>query len=243
MKEIVIIFLFLTVQFYSLAGIINGPANIRTSPSGEIIFTVQDLRKVYAYELVDDWYKVQITGHVKNTDLINDTLLASANIFENDRTTITGTAITSIALSENYDPTSDTSYLVSVIGYTHKDNIKLNSILERELERIVKMSDYTEIESLLKTFNLHEDQLSDYVLWYAEDNSSIYGNPDARLILYFNMNNELIAVANHTRKLELNSKKESELNELFRLQYLIEMTNEEREKFENQANAYFDGLN
>lgn len=235
--------MFLTIQLNSFAAIIDGPANIRTSPNGGITFTVQDLRKVYVYELENDWYKVQVTGHVKNNDLINDTLRASANIFENDRTTITGTAITSIALTGNYYATSDTSYLVSFIGYTHKDNIKLHSIAERELERIIKTSDYNEIESFLKKFNFHEDQLSDYVLWYAEDNSSIYGNPDSRLILYFNKKNELIAVANHTRKLELNSKKESEINGFFRLQYLIEMSKKECEKFENQANEYFVGLN
>lgn len=243
MKKIVIIFLLLAVQYNSLAGIVDGPANIRTSPNGEIICTVQDLREVYVYELEDDWYKIQITGRVKKADLVNDTLLANTRIFENDLTTITGTTITSIVLEENYYPTSDTYYLVSFFGYTHKDNIKSNSIIERELERIIKTSDYNEMDSFLRTFNLHKDQLSDYVLWYAEDNSSIYGNPDPRLILYFNMQNELIAIANHTRKLELNSTKESEINGFFRLQYLVEMPLEECEKFETQANEYFVGLN
>lgn len=245
MKLLVLIIGVFAIHSAAYAEVINGPANVRAEINGSLLISVNDRQSVYAHELENEWHRVHVVGFVRAEEMVNDVLSKGAKLYEKNFQTEIGTTLISIAFGDEhpYYEYSDSVLVVMIVGYTHQNNIQFNSVLERQVENISTKNEFYAHDSLIHQFDFYEINLPNYKMYFVYDNNSLFSNPDCRLILYFNNDNQLIAVANHTRKLELISFGESKIDKFYRLQYVMDLTNTERQKFELQANEYFYGIN
>lgn len=236
-------FLLITFGFVSLfsrAAFIDGPANVRQTPNGKLLFTVADSQYVYANEPEDGWFKIMLLARIKKVDLKNNFILkADSKIYDIDGSII-GVVKNDLEIKGNHIKVKDTSVLeVMFHGFTFKGNIRPESILEREVERIVNNEQFEEVPTLLTRFNFTAFEIGEYHVYTKYDASDPWLSADFRMMIYCDNKNNLIGVANIGRELKLNNKMETTIDRGYRMQYIMLLENSERKEFEELMTNYF----
>ena len=223
------------------AEIIDGPANVREQPNGVINYVLNNNQYVYAHELSDNWFKLTVTALVKKEDLQNDTLISKgALLYGQDYATPIGNTESRLNISGYTMETENEDFIeVMLFGYTFKNNIKVESILEREVERILNHSILEDLPILKKKFNFNEYQVGEYYVWTTYDWENPWGSADFRMMIYFNSDKKIIGVANINRKLSIKKKSESTIDRNYRMQYIIDMPEKEQKIFEDLMTRAF----
>lgn len=137
--RLIAIFLFVFLSSNLFGQYINGPANIRDKPNGEILYSINDYVKVYIQDdsISNDWRKIILTCKVKPNDLINKTTLKASSILYSINGDSVGYALKEFKVYENQNQ-NDRNYselkMISVFlkGFTFKSNLR-NELTEAEI--------------------------------------------------------------------------------------------------------------
>jgi len=238
--KLIILYLLFILCFHSFSATINGPANVRLSPNGPVILFLNDGEYVYADELKNNWFEIMINVKFKCSDLIDGKFVSEGTkIYKMDNRTIIGEVKSRIDISEwlSLNPSSD--FLETIIyGLTFKSNIYKNSILEREVERLINSNQLKTMDSL-SAFNFNRYEVDEYIVWTTYDYSSPYASADFRMMIYFDLKGVLIGVANNNRRLDLVNKLETKIDRGFRMQYINLLPEKERILFEEKTTNFF----
>lgn len=197
---------------------IDGPANLRDTINGKVILSIEDNQLVQCSEIANNWYRIGIVVPISKEQYDSYVIKKGEKIIKNGE--LICTAIDDIEMwmtNENNGQDTTVKYVGVIGGYTYKDNIKPESIPEKELE--VMLSSRIELTKdnfkwYFKNFEFIEHGLP--IEGYENtEQFMIYGawiddpSPIDRIRLIFD-SNQLIAIA-HERELKMTGKKSYDL--------------------------------
>ncbi|PKL44150.1 MAG: hypothetical protein CVV41_05795 [Candidatus Riflebacteria bacterium HGW-Riflebacteria-1] len=185
-------------SFTCSAEVIDGPANVRTSPNGQVSFSLNDKIPVDAYQINADWYKISLLAYVDaKTGFANPkspTLKKGVDMFDEQGSKIGKTMDTVKNCSFFEEGINTGRKIVQIEGTTHRKNIRGDSILELQLSTILKESKTLSIDD----FRAHMKAF-EYEEWSQEQGFSNFiqmsgvTEPGPRAILFFH-NGQFVAV-------------------------------------------------
>lgn len=134
---------------------INGPANIRDTINGKILFSLDDNVKVECTEAKNNWHIVGLDALINPTQFKQFKYLKGDTIFNTHGEKI-GVIISDIQpLMINDYQVIETGFIE---GYTYKGNIKPESIIENVLVEIIKTKEFNvalnELNEFINSFGL-----------------------------------------------------------------------------------------
>lgn len=185
---------------------IDGPANVRSTPNGEILFELYDGIAVEIGHAEGDWHPVGVYVDVPDGLVPGDTLPANIDL------TIEGELIgRTQAACPIYFGWSNAYLMVG--GYTHKQNIAAASTQEHRLQAILKNREKpiskAEVGKEVEALGFEWASSNGYEVAYFYESVLHDPSPMYRLGLVFE-NDTLIAVL-HSRPLEIPGMKDNPL--------------------------------
>lgn len=178
---------------------IDGPANVRSSPNGTILFSLNEDAIVDVGLEKDGWYPLIYSSDLDYDEFGLDSIKAGRFIIHAGDTS--GTIIKTHSVSTAQAGKSSWAILH---GYTHKDNIKEESIIENRINEKIQSNDWSfdnwkEIIRLfdLKSFRIDDDQISTF---YKNESVAIDYSPGLRILLIFEKN-QLVGIL-HSRSIQ-----------------------------------------
>jgi hypothetical protein len=180
---------------------IDGLANIRNKPNGEIIFELKDDVLVEATPLNGDWYEILILGAIDFDEVGMNAMKANRAIIVDGNSV--GKMLKSASFSTGHG--RDSAY-VMLYGFTHKNNIRPETIIENSLIDHLENHGraYDDWIGFIQEFNLEEEGIDykELQTFYNYENSIEDPSPGFRMVLLFG-NKELIGWL-HSRKITAN---------------------------------------
>lgn len=170
---------------------IDGPANVRNEPNGRVFLELFNNAKVDASELHDDWFEIVIFAEFKQSDYIGNgfekTLIKAGRPIIQDGDTI-GKFKEDIEIRISI---GGVRILGELRGYTHKDNIKKYTIIERAIEE--KLTDnersLANWKPFIKKFGLEDRdfaRIENITFFVNSDGVAEMGpSPGPRVVLIF----------------------------------------------------------
>lgn len=169
---------------------INGPANIRDKPNGEILYELNDDVLVETTKLKDGWYQVLVYSIIDFEDVNVGSIQKDKSIIVEGKKI--GKVIKTHDVSTGYN--QDYAF-ASLYGYTDQDNIKSETIIENVFLRNIESQGRKlgEWKAFIKNFKLERDAIEykNLKTYYNYENSIDDPSPGFRLVLLFD-NDELI---------------------------------------------------
>lgn len=166
---------------------IDGPANIRNSPNGKVLFELNDHVLVETTQLKNNWYEILLFSHIEFDEV------KEASVEKNRDIHVKGKKVGKILKTHEVSKGYNNDFAFAVLhGYTHKDNIKSETIIENAfstyLER--KSRKYSDWKGFIKDFHLEKDALEykDLRTYYNYESSVVDPSPGFRLVLLFDKN-------------------------------------------------------
>ncbi|MBA4409758.1 MAG: hypothetical protein Q8S54_04060 [Bacteroidota bacterium] len=210
---------------------INGPANIRDTINGKVLFELDDNILVECTEDKNNWHIIGLDIRVNSTQIKNFKLAKGDTLFR-----INGEKI-GIAINETRLWRADENNGIEtafVIGYTFNGNIKPESVIENALTKIIleKRNEvfFNDLKGLIDSFQLRKfnpaNQPNANGEWYYFDDNLIEDiSPRDRITLIME-NKKLIGVV-HSHKLNLKSQKSYELIRGHKFTPIVNLTQEQ----------------
>ena len=223
--------------------IIDGPANIRYSPEGKVKIELNDSIFFYASEPDNGWYKIMVTAFVKKQDLIKECVIKSdAILYFNDYKTSKGITKDTINVCGWYqDDDSNSQFIeVMIFGYTFTSNIRQNSILERETERIVNNSTLDSVKFLINKFGFDEVNIDSFNVYLKTEDNDPWMSPDIRMLLIYDKNDRIIGIANNDKKLRLKHVGKGKIVRNLNIYYLVKLDLPYKKHFETAMTEYLE---
>lgn len=241
MKHLLVIVL-LCISSVLNAENIDGPANVRDTIKGTVIFSIEDNEYVYAYEIKNDWYKIMVTAFVKKSDLLDNSTINSDVYLYNFDKEVKGQTKSTIDIFGHWQHTANDDWIeVMIYGYTYKGNIRPESILERAVEKAIVNGSWNDLASIIESFGFTEYKIDNYYVYTVYDASDPWMSADFRMMMYFDSKRKLIGIANKGRELNIKPELESKIDRNYRMQYLNPLPENERKVFEEKMTSYFAG--
>jgi hypothetical protein len=193
---------------------IDGPANIRLTPNGKTIASMYDRSPIEVEGKDGDWYLVRVLFFVENNMIkSNESIIGENTEFSDTNGTKIGKTLDTIKV--DYGPNGDSNRSqLTFVGYTHRQNIVPESLVEESISKIVKSGANLNVNTDVWKKHL---ALIDYQPWTSIDSFEtflLYENdyydisPEPRIILFF-YSDKLVGIL-HKSPLDLgnNTKKE-----------------------------------
>jgi hypothetical protein len=210
-----IVFLLFNQSFARSGERINGPANIRDTINGRVLFTLEDNIPVECTEGKNNWHIVALNVRISPEELKNFKIAKGKTLVG-----INGEKV-GITISETPLWRADENNGIKtgfIRGYTFKENIKPESVIENVLKKIIEEKSPVIVENDLKgiidSFKLKKcsqsRQPDEKGEWYCYGDNLIEDiSPRDRITLIIE-NERLIGVV-HSHQLNLKNMKTYEL--------------------------------
>ena len=139
---------------------IDGPANVRSSSNGRILFTLSNNVEVECSKLKDDWFKISILLNLSKQQKEVGFLKKGTRIFEDDILVFEAIEDVEIIM------TSENGNLISgmIEGFTYHKNIQEESIVENQLEIILNSNDFITINHFKNHFKYFKYNKDDVIV-------------------------------------------------------------------------------
>jgi len=192
---------------------IDGPANIRDTVNGSILFTLNDNIKVTSTDPVNGWCQIGLVVDLPASEKLKKGTVLKANGVE------VGNALSDIELQSSFR--RDDGMKGEIIGYTSLTNLKPYSIPEKVLTDLINKDSavptFEKMDAFLKNFAFqkYNGLVKKFSAYEVDENWVDDPSPLLRLWLFFE-NKELFGVI-HSRKLDLRNSKTHELKRGFYL--------------------------
>lgn len=195
---------------------IDGPANIRDTINGKVLFTLYDGALVSnCSTLENDWYRVGVFADIDTSEIRMDSMVTGRKIIVDGKEV--GEVVAAHEISTSY---GGVRAWAELIGYTHKNNIAPSTIIEPALEK--EMRDLQGERTLeawvpfIQRFALERDKdFLGYDIYFNYENSLDDPSPGFRIGLVFD-SEKLVALI-HSRSLVLPGTHDNDLNGAFDL--------------------------
>lgn len=177
---------------------IHGPANIRDTINGELIFTLYDNTLVTSTEPEHGWYMIGLMMDIDTSEFGIDHL-------EKGRKIIVGGKEVGEIKSDLEVSTATTrrEAWATLVGYTHNDNLREETIVEREILKYFENGGDRSFGGLMDIIDRYDleadDQFVGYTVFYNYENWLDDPSPMWRIGLVFE-NDRLISIL-HSRSL------------------------------------------
>lgn len=219
---------------------IDGPANIRVKPNGEILFELNDNVLVESTPLDSNgWYQVMVYADLDAGDLEIDSIEKDREIIiEND-------TVGKVLKSHPVSTGQRTGWTYAMLyGYTHKKNIKPKTIIEKVFKESLLKNGRNKInwKDFIRTFDLDTNAMnySEFDTYYNYENSIEDPSPGFRLVLLFE-NNNLIGFV-HSRGIQTKNSIIHKLEKDYFVTFFNDADNAKQNKFMEYANEWLKGV-
>ncbi|UII20550.1 hypothetical protein [Fulvivirga ligni] len=218
MEKLTITAIFLQLVFTTYAERIDGPANVRMSPKGTPMLSLNDNVEVGCSKIFDGWYSISISLKITKEQYESEMPISEGDSLFNWQDEFIGTALTKIPdnlQSTWYSggaPGNPRRYGMDIYASTFKSNIKPESIPENKLAEILSRTNNSpkraDLCQYLIEFKFSDSGILDSVVEGYEEKMIHESNdpsPMDRIRFIFNKT-ELVAIV-HTRPIskQLNS--------------------------------------
>jgi len=123
---------------------IDGPANIRKEPNGEVVLSINNNVNIDTWESLKYWRKIVLYGYVTVTSINNNILLKGSDICDNNLKII-GKCIGDVSITIDKNAVKKDGFTrIIITGYTFKSNIKKLNFDEISKTKDVIFSDSSE---------------------------------------------------------------------------------------------------
>lgn len=199
MKNIILVFILFLISTSTRAELIDGPANVRSVPNGDILYELYDDTEVFPKNIGNGWYSLELSAcvHPSEFSIEEQVLNGGATLFS----CRSGYAIgsTKVDMRVEYLTCSDKECVIYIReGVTYKTNIDGDMSVEESLRKIVKKGDVRCKAFLnhMQTYQYHGPTEYDHGLkmHYAPGNYIWNESPLPRVLLFFHKDN-LFAIA------------------------------------------------
>lgn len=211
MRRITLTIIFLQLVLAALAERIDGPANIRVSPKGTPIISLNDNIEVECSELENGWYQIAVNIKLTKAQYDSSTPVDKGDSLFNWQNEFIGTALTVIPDSLQMTwysggaPGNPRRYGMYIYAFTYESNIKLESIPELRLNSILMSKERptrNDFSNFLTEFGFRDTGILDRLVeGYEEqmiyESTVIDPSPMDRIRFIFKAS-ELVAII-HTR--------------------------------------------
>ena len=219
---------------------IDGPANVRSKPNGEVLFELFDNALVEVTTKPENgWYQVLVYADIDYNEFGMDSILK-------DRQIIVGKDTIGKVLKSHYVSTGrggDFAYAM-LYGYTHKDNIKPETVIETIFKKnlVEKGRDFSGWKGFIETFKLDNDAVGydDFESFYNYENSIEDPSPGFRIVLLFEKQN-LVGLI-HSREIEINNTTVHKLNWSYYVTFFDDYSEKGQMEFVNYMNEWIQGV-
>ena len=214
---------------------IDGPANVRNKPNGEILFELKDNVLVEVTKPEDDWCQVLVYADIEYDEFGIDTIQKNRLIITNCDTI--GRVLKSHSVSTGQG--KDFSYAM-LYGYTHKNNIKpettIETVFKTELSKNGRK--VNEWQDFIKSFNLRAKAIdyNQFRTFYNYENTIDDPSPGFRIVLIFEKE-QLIGFI-HSRDFETDNTKSHKLDWSYYVTFFNDYPEKEQMKFVKYMNEW-----
>lgn len=142
---------------------INGPANIRDKPNGEIRYSINDFVKIDLQDdsISNDWRKIILTCYVKPTDLLNKiTLKENSTLYSINGDSI-GSTLREFKVYENQNQ-----------GYMNYSELKMISVFLNGFTFKSNLRNDLSTEEILKNKPAYSDSYNNSYIQFQDENGS-----------------------------------------------------------------------
>lgn len=219
---------------------IDGPANIRSKPNGEIFFELYDNVLVeVSSEPENDWYQVLVYSEIDYAEFGLDSMVKDRPLIV-DGDTI-GKVLKTHAVGTGQ---AGNFAFADLYGYTHKDNIKPETVIESVFKRELlkngrKLSQW---KGFIDAFDLETDAFDyrEFQTFYNYENTLDDPSPGFRIVLLFEKD-DLIGFI-HSRELVVHETQTHKLNWSYYVTFFEEYPEKEQLSFVNYMNEWIQGV-
>ena len=217
---------------------INGPANIRDTINGNILFTLDDGVLIETSPIVNKWVKIGVYIKLTSEQMQAFKLEKNVSLFD-EKGKIIGKTIRPI----------DISMMEENIGYveafTHQDNLNMAYNPELELMKLLKTGNYQKkgMEPYMEKFGFtayKEDNTLKYKQYFIYESTVVDFSPMDRITLLFNQQ-QLIGFF-HTRSINVKGFKTHALVRGHKLSVLETISNQDVKSLKQKRTAYYNSV-
>lgn len=135
---LIVMLLFAIFVSSVFAELIDGPANFRYKPNGKLLFSLNDKIEIESTEPIEgDWCYCHLYVYVKKNSITPDDQSVDKNVeLYNSNGEIIGKTFDLIGISD-YQEIDNTFRGCIIEGYTHKNNIRWETAIERDFEKVI----------------------------------------------------------------------------------------------------------
>lgn len=218
---------------------INGPANIRDTVNGNILFSLDDGVLIETSPIVHKWVKIGVYIKLTPEQMQAFKLEKNVSLFD-EKGKIIGKTIRPI----------DISMLEENIGYveafTHQDNLNMAYNPELELMKLLNSGNFQkkEMEPYMKKFGFtayKDDHILKYKQYFIYESTVVDFSPMDRITLLFNQQQQLIGFF-HTRSIFVKGFKTHELVRGHKLSVLETISTQEIKTLKQKRNTYYNSV-
>lgn len=218
---------------------IDGPANIRSKPNGKVLFSLNDWTLVEATEFDKDWCRVLVGAEIPESEFGLDSMVKGRKLKVN------GVVVGEVIETHEVSSASGYKTWAYMYGYTHRNNIYSNTIIENVLLNKIESPEFdlTSWKEFINKFELDTINYKEFdglTGYYNYENSIEDPSPGYRVVLLFE-NNSLIGVI-HSRKLNISSFKTTALEHSYYLSFLDTYPKEKIQRFKDYITIFINSV-
>jgi len=217
---------------------INGPANIRDTVNGKILFSLNDGVIIETSPAINKWVKIGVYVKLTGKQIEAFKLEKNIPLINEDGKTI-GKTISPVEISMIEE---EIGYIEA---YTHQDNINMAFNPEVQLMKILALGNYQKkaLEPFMKKFGFteyQEDNKLKFIQYFIYESTVVDFSPLDRITLLFD--NQNVVGYFHTRNMVVKGFKTYELIRGHKLSILETMPNKEINSLIQKRNAYYNSV-
>ena len=219
---------------------IDGPANIRSSPNGDLLFELYDNALVeVAAKPENDWYQVLVYSDIDYTEFGMDSIKKNSPIMADSDT------IGMVHKSHEVSSGRGGDFAFAMLfGYTHKNNIKPETIIETIFQKnlVENGRKFSEWEGFIESFQLDDDAIDydGFVSYYNYENTIDDPSPGFRIVLLFEKQN-LVGII-HSREIEIDNSNTHKLNWSYYVTFFNDYPEKKQMLFIDYMNEWIQGV-
>lgn len=219
---------------------IDGPANIRNKPNGEVLFELYDNALVeVTTKPIDDWYEVLVYADIKYNEYGMDSITKNRPIIVNNDTV--GRVLKTHSVSTGQG--GNFAYAM-LYGHTYRNNIKTETIIETAFKKELSQSGrkLNSWDSFIKSFDLDTNAVGydQFQTFYNYENSIEDPSPGFRVVLLFE-NDHLIGLV-HSRKLKIDKSTTHKLDASYFVTFFEDYPEKAQMEFVKYMNEWVKGV-
>jgi hypothetical protein len=217
---------------------INGPANIRDTVNGKILFSLNDGVIIETSPAINKWVKIGVFVKLTGKQIEDFKLEKNISLINEDGKTI-GKTISQVEISMIEE---EMGYIEA---YTHQDNINLAFNPEVQLMKILALGNYQKkaLEPFMKKFGFteyQEDSKLKFTQYFIYESTVVDFSPLDRITLLFDKQN--VVGYFHTRNMVVKGFKTYELVRGHKLSVLETMPNQDIKSLIQKRNTYYNSV-